>query len=106
MKKKLQTDNFIQELYSLIAQRAKSKKKNSYTNFLLKAGPKKIAQKIGEESSELIIDYLHGSKKRIVEETTDLIYHITLLLYSKKITIKSIEEELKKRKRLKNVRPK
>ena len=106
MKKKLQTDNFIQELYSLIAQRAKSKKKNSYTNFLLKAGPKKIAQKIGEESTELIIDYLHGSKKRIVEETTDLIYHITLLLYSKKITIKSIEEELKKRKRLKNVRPK
>ena len=103
MKQKLETDNFIQELYSLIAQRAKSRKKNSYTNFLLKAGPKKIAQKIGEESNELIIDYLQGSKKRTVEEAADLIYHITLLLYSKKITIKNIERELIKRRRSNNV---
>ena len=106
MKQKSEKNNFIQELYSIIAKRAKSRKKDSYTNFLLKAGPKKIAQKIGEESNELIIDYLQGSKKRIVEETADLIYHITLLLYSKNITIKSIENELKKRRKFKNVRSK
>ena len=106
MKKKLETDNFIQELYSLIALRDKSGAKDSYTNFLLKAGPKKIAQKISEESNELIIDYLQGSKKRIVEEAADLIYHITLLLYSKNITIKNIENELKKRRKFKNVRSK
>ena len=106
MKKKLETDNSVQELYSLIAKRHKSRKKESYTNYLLKAGPKKIAQKISEESSELIIDYLQGSKKRIVEETADLIYHITLLLYSKNITIKNIENELKKRRNYKNVRSK
>ena len=41
MKKKLETDNFVQELYSLIAKRHKSRKKESYTNFLLRAGPKK-----------------------------------------------------------------
>ena len=106
MKKKSKSDNFVKELYSLISQRAKSGKKDSYTNFLLKAGAKKIAQKIGEESNELIIDYLRGSKKRIIEETADLIYHITLLLYSKKITIKNIENELKKRRKIINVRPK
>ncbi len=106
MKKKLDTDNFIQELYLLIDQRYKSRKEDSYTNFLLKAGEKKIAQKIGEESNELIIDYLKGSNKRIVEEVADLIYHITLLLYSKKIKVKSLENELKKRRRSNNVRPK
>tara|TARA_Y100000588_G_C14247972_1_gene922211 strand:+ start:1502 stop:1816 length:315 start_codon:yes stop_codon:yes gene_type:complete len=99
-------ENFLQELYSIIDQRAKSKKINSYTKFLLKSGSKKIAKKIGEESGELIIDYLHGSKKRIIEETADLIYHLVVLLYSKKITIKKIEEELRKRRKLKNVRSK
>ena len=97
--KKKEANNFFKELYSLIDQRAKSKKKNSYSNLLLKLGPKKIAQKIGEESNELIIDYLKGSNKRVIEETADLIYHIIMLLYSKKITIQDIENELKKRRK-------
>ena len=90
--------DFIEELYSTIRSRARSKKKNSYTNLLLKKGKNKIAQKIGEESTELIIDYLNGSKKRTVEEASDLIYHLLILLYSKKITIKDIKKELTKRK--------
>ena len=90
--------NFIEELYSTIRSRARSKKKNSYTNLLLKKGKNKIAQKIGEESTELIIDYLNGSKKRTVEEASDLIYHLLVLLYSKKISIKDIKKELTKRK--------
>ena len=61
----------------------------------MKQGSKKIAQKIGEESPELLVDYLNGTKKRIVEEAADLIYHIVLLLFSKKITINNIENELK-----------
>ena len=89
--------NFIEELYSTIRSRARSKKKNSYTNLLLKKGKNKIAQKIGEESTELIIDYLNGSKKRTVEEASDLIYHLLVLLYSKKISIKDIKKELIKR---------
>ena len=90
--------DFIEELYSTIRSRARSKKKNSYTNLLLKKGKNKIAQKIGEESTELIIEYLNGSKKRTVEEASDLIYHLLILLYSKKITIKDIKKELTKRK--------
>ena len=90
--------DFIEELFSTIRNRAKSKKKNSYTNLLLKKGKNIIAQKIGEESTELIIDYLNGSKKRTVEEASDLIYHLLVLLYSKKISIKDIKKELTKRK--------
>ena len=96
MRKKDSLD-FIEELYSTIRSRARSKKKNSYTNLLLKKGKNKIAQKIGEESTELIIDYLNGSKKRTVEEASDLIYHLLVLLYSKKISIKDIKKELTKR---------
>ena len=90
--------DFIEELYSTIRSRARSKKKNSYTNLLLKKGKNKIAQKIGEESIELIIDYLIGSKKRTAEEASDLIYHLLVLLYSKNISIKDIKKELTKRK--------
>ena len=89
--------DFIEELYSVIRSRARSKKKNSYTNLLLKKGKNKIAQKIGEESTELIIDYLNGSKKRTIEEASDLIYHLLVLLYSKKISINDIKKELTKR---------
>ena len=96
--KKQDSLDFIEELYSIIRSRARSKKKNSYTNLLLKKGKNKIAQKIGEESTELIIDYLNGSKKRTVEEASDLIYHLLVLLYSKKISIKDIKKELTKRK--------
>ena len=95
--KKQDSLDFIEKLYSTIASRARSKKKNSYTNLLLKKGKNKIAQKIGEESTELIIDYLNGSKKRTVEEATDLIYHLLVLLYSKKISINDIKKELTKR---------
>ena len=96
--KKQDSLDFIEELYSVIRSRARSKKKNSYTNLLLKKGKNKIAEKIGEESTELIIDYLNGSKKRTVEEASDLIYHLLVLLYSKKISIKDIKKELTKRK--------
>ena len=89
--------HFLDKLFKEIELKAKSKDKNSYTKFLLKKGKKVIAQKIGEESSELIIDYLNGSKARTVEEASDLIYHLLVLLYSKKIKLKDIKKELLKR---------
>ncbi len=87
----------IEDLFSLIDDRVKSNKKKSYTNKILKLGPKKIAQKFGEESTELIVDFLNGSKKRTIEEAADVIYHLLLLLKSKKITLKDINKELTKR---------
>ena len=70
---------------------------------MLKSGKNKIAQKVSEESSELIIDYLNGSKKRTVEEASDLIYHLFVLLHSKNIKLEDIKKELKSRR---NVRRK
>ena len=90
--------NFLEDLYLIIKKRAKGKSNKSYTRSLLKEGKIKIAQKVGEESTELIVDYLNGTKKRVIEETADLIYHLLVMLYSKKITIKDIKKELKKRK--------
>ena len=88
----------IQELYKIIDERIKTNKKNSYSNTLMKLGPKKIAQKFGEESAELIIDYLKGSKKRTIEEAADVIYHLLILLKSTKITLDEVNKELLRRK--------
>ena len=95
--------NYFNDLFNTIKKRKRSTVKTSYTKKLFKLGPKQIAQKIGEESNELIIDYLKGSKKRTTEEAVDLIYHLFVLLHSKKIELKDIEKEIIKRK---NVRRK
>ena len=96
-------NDYFEELFNTIILRQKGKNKNSYTKKLLSLGQKTIAQKVGEESSELIIDYLKGTKKRTIEEAVDLIYHVFVLLRSKKINFKDIEQEINKRK---NVRRK
>ncbi len=96
------TDEFT-KLFNIIESRKTSSIKKSYTKQLLTKGSKKIAQKIGEESSELIIDYLKGTKKRTTEEAVDLIYHLFVLLVSKKININDLKKEIKKRQ-VKNVR--
>ena len=89
-------DPFL-DLFTIIEDRKKSKSNKSYTTSLFKEGEKKIAQKLGEESAELIIDYLKGTKKRTIEEATDLLYHLFVLLSSKKISYKDIQKELIKR---------
>ena len=86
------------DLYKTIESRKTSKLKNSYTKKLFKEGEKKIAQKFGEESFELIIDFLKGSKKRTTEEAIDVIYHLFVLLSAKKIKFNELEKEISKRK--------
>ena len=90
-------DSFL-NLYKTIESRKTSKNKNSYTRKLYKEGEKKIAQKFGEESSELIIDFLKGSKKRTTEEAIDVIYHLFVLLSAKKIKFNELKKEISKRK--------
>ena len=96
------SDPFL-DLFLTISDRKNSNLKKSYTSKLLKEGEKKIAQKFGEESAELIIDYLKGTKKRTIEEAADVLYHMFVLLSSKKINYMDIKKELEKRK---NVRRK
>jgi len=94
--------HFLDELYYTVEKKANSKDIKSYTKKILKSGKNKIAQKVGEESSELIIDYLTGSKKRTIEEASDLIYHLFILLYSKKINLTDIKKELQKRQNVRH----
>jgi len=91
------SDSFS-KLYKVIESRKTSKNKKSYTKKLFKEGEKKIAQKFGEESTELIIDFLKGSKKRTTEEAVDVIYHLFVLLSAKKIKLNELEKEILKRK--------
>ena len=91
------SDSFS-ELYKTIESRKTSKLKSSYTKKLFKEGEKKIAQKFGEESFELIIDFLKGSKKRTTEEAVDVIYHLFVLLSAKKIKFNELKKEISKRK--------
>ena len=95
-------EDFLEFLFNTIAIKAKSKDSKSYTKLLLKSGKNKIAQKVSEESGELIIDYLNGSKTRTIEEASDLIYHLFVLLYSKKINLKDIKKELQKRQNVRH----
>ena len=86
------------DLYKTIESRKTSKHKNSYTKKLFIEGEKKIAQKFGEETFELIIDFLKGSKKRTIEEAVDVIYHLFVLLSAKKIKFNELKKEISKRK--------
>ena len=77
----------LEDIYFAVSKRKNTSKKNSYTAKLFKQGNKKIAQKVLEESAELTIDFLKGSKKRTIEEASDLIYHIIVMLNKKGIII-------------------
>ena len=71
----------------------------SYTVSLFKAGQDKISLKVIEEALEVIQAAQKQTKKRLIEETVDLIYHLFVLLVYKKITLKDIETEIAKRKK-------
>ncbi|QJC30321.1 bifunctional phosphoribosyl-AMP cyclohydrolase/phosphoribosyl-ATP diphosphatase HisIE [Enterobacteriaceae endosymbiont of Neohaemonia nigricornis] len=69
----------------------------SYTYNLYKSGTKRISQKVGEEAIETIIAANHNNKQEIIEETSDLLYHLIILLQSQNIKINDIIQMLQKR---------
>ena len=97
MKKKTTYFQVLDEIYSVVNSRIVSKKNKSYTNKLIKQGKNRIAQKVLEESSELVIDFLKGTKKRTTEEVSDLLYHVIVLLKVKGVSPKDIAKELRSR---------
>jgi len=88
---------FLSSLFSIIEDRKKKLPKNSYTTSLFKDGLKKIIGKIAEETSEVIYSAKKESKKRLIEESSDLMYHLFVLLSYKEISMLDIEKELIKR---------
>ena len=90
-------DQIIKELFNILTQRKKISEKQSYTSHLTK-NPELLAKKIGEEASELIIDFLKKNKQGVVKESADLIYHILVIWVFLDINPQDIWNELSSRK--------
>jgi len=88
---------FLTELQDFIDKRHKEMPEGSYTTSLFKDGINRIAQKVGEEALEAVIEATNGSNEKLVYEVSDLIYHLIVLLTSKGLRIEDIAEELQKR---------
>ena len=88
---------FLEELQDFIDKRHKDMPEGSYTTSLFKDGTNRIAQKVGEEALETVIEATNGSTEKLVYEASDLIYHLIVLLTSKGLRIEDIATELHKR---------
>ena len=89
--------NFLFYLESIIKERQKNLSEKSYTASLFKKGINRIAQKVGEEATETIIEALNGTRELLIEETGDLLYHLLVLLRVKDVDLSEILEVLEKR---------
>ena len=86
----------LQKLEKIIKTKIKSKETNSYTKQLLTSGNKEIAKKIAEEANELAISAVTNDG-RLLDEASDLMYHLQVLLAANNYTINDLEETLAKR---------
>ena len=84
-------------MQNTISQRIDDDDADSYTNTLFKEGMNKVAQKVGEEAIELIIESKDNKDELFKNEAADLLYHFLILLKAKNIKIEEIEEVLKDR---------
>lgn len=85
---------FLYELEEKISQRIDDKVEDSYTYSLFQRGINKIAQKIGEEAVELVIEAKDDNDKLFKNEAADLLYHFLILLKAKNFSLEEIEEIL------------
>ena len=90
-------DDFLYELEKIVAQRHRVMPEGSYTTHLFKKGINKIAQKVGEEATEVVIEAIDDNKERLLEESADLLYHLIVLLQAKDLTLNDVSDVLRKR---------
>ena len=88
---------FLTELQNFIEQRHKEMPEGSYTTSLFKKGVNRMAQKVGEEAVETVIEATNGTEEGFLYEASDLIYHLIVLLTSKGYRMEDLARELKKR---------
>jgi len=91
---------FLYSLEQTITQRIDENNEDSYTNKLFKRGINKIAQKVGEEAVELVIEAKDNNDELFKTEAADLLFHFLILLRAKGISMRDVEGELKKRSKL------
>ena len=88
---------FLSELQNFIDKRHQEMPENSYTTSLFKKGINKMAQKVGEEATETIIEATNGTNEQLVYESSDLLYHLIVMLTAKGLSFEDVASELIKR---------
>ena len=88
---------FLSELQDFIEKRYQEMPEGSYTTSLFKDGLNRMAQKVGEEALELVIEACNGTDERLVYEGSDMLYHLIVLLTSKGLRIEDLAKELQER---------
>jgi phosphoribosyl-ATP pyrophosphohydrolase/phosphoribosyl-AMP cyclohydrolase len=90
--------SLLDQLYELIQSRERDRPPNSYTTYLFDEGIDKILKKLGEESAETIIAAKNEDQGRLVSETSDLMYHLLVLLVARGVSLEDIAKELGQRR--------
>jgi phosphoribosyl-ATP pyrophosphohydrolase/phosphoribosyl-AMP cyclohydrolase len=90
---------FLGTLQEVIAERIANRAPDSYTARLLAEGPRRVAQKVGEEGVELALAAVAQSGAEIIGEAADLLYHVLVLLQSKQLSLVAVVAELETRHR-------
>lgn len=88
---------FLSELQRFIEKRHEEMPEGSYTTSLFQSGCNRMAQKVGEEAIESVIEAMAGNNERLIYEASDMIYHLIVLLTSKGLRIEDLATELRKR---------
>ncbi len=88
---------FLTELQDFINKRHEEMPEGSYTTSLFKDGLNRMAQKVGEEALELVIEATNGTNDRLIYEGSDMLYHLIVLLTSKGLRIEDMAAELAER---------
>ena len=88
---------FLTELQDFIEKRHEEMPEGSYTTKLFRDGINKIAQKVGEEALETVIEATNGTNEALVYEASDMLYHLLVLLTDKGLRIEDVAMELRKR---------
>lgn len=91
------TEGFIRHLQSIIQERHAKMPEGSYTTRLFNSGVNKIAQKVGEEAVETVIEAVAGNREAMIYEASDLMYHLLVLLEATGCSIAELEKELASR---------
>ncbi|HTY89910.1 MAG TPA: phosphoribosyl-ATP diphosphatase [Methanocella sp.] len=94
-------DDVLDEVYSVIVDRMNNPKEGSYVTSLYRdpKGLDKVLEKIGEESTEVIIAAKNGREKDIVSESADLMFHLMVMLVAKGIPLDKVREEFARRRK-------
>ena len=88
---------FLAELEAVIRSRIDGQSEQSYTARLVSEGPKRLAQKVGEEAIEVALASVAGDRDELLDESADLLYHLSVLLVASDVSLADVVAVLERR---------